>query len=426
MYSSTRGVSEPRKAMMAVAKVTWEDQYETVHTAPARLEDTSASGACFRVKVPIEAGTRVRVSWCRDDFSGTTRWCRAADGEYVMGMRRDEVARTAPDRTVKRVQAGSGREAEMTAATAAVVASEQSIPRQRQVIRRGTLRPVPGPEPLALVRVTFPAAVIREPVIGFEIANRVTAHEAAAGERMDASAARQKRTTSLFEERTAMPKKWLNLGARKQNPEGATGNGNSAAEAAGASHVSAVTAGDARMATPRGDLLLLEDVYRSAGIVEPRMGYSINKVVEMLKNDHLRGLGDEVKRASVLMALNAAGIRLEDIMQDAAQRQSAVAAYEGEQRKKFEEYWSRRAEENTLLQAEMERVTRQYVERMNRNLTEVQQEKEAFQKWQSAMQHEVLQISEAATLCAQPAVYESSNEQPAAGGGGQSLTAKSA
>ena len=141
MYSSTRGVSEPRKAMMAVAKVTWEDQYETVHTAPARLEDTSASGACFRVKVPIEAGTRVRVSWCRDDFSGTTRWCRAADGEYVMGMRRDEVARTAPDRTVKRVQAASGREAEMTAATAAVVASEQSIPRQRQVIRRGRCVP---------------------------------------------------------------------------------------------------------------------------------------------------------------------------------------------------------------------------------------------------------------------------------------------
>ena len=52
------------------------------------------------------------------------------------------------------------------------------------------------------------------------------------------------------------------------------------------------------------------------------MGYSINKVVEMLKNDHLRGLGDEVKRASVLMALNAAAIWLEDIMQDAAQRQS--------------------------------------------------------------------------------------------------------
>jgi|SRR5580658_3605324 hypothetical protein len=158
--------------------------------------------------------------------------------------------------------------------------------------------------------------------------------------------------------------------------------------------------------------------------MEPRMGYSITKVVEMLSNDHLRGLGDEVKRASVLMALNAAGVPLGDILQDAAQRQAAVAAYEVEQRMKFEEYWSRRAEENSALQTEMERVTRQYVERMNRNLTEVQQEKEAFQKWQTAMQHEVLRISEAVTLCAQPAVYESSNKQAA--GGGQGLVAKSA
>jgi hypothetical protein len=130
------------------------------------------------------------------------------------------------------------------------------------------------------------------------------------------------------------------------------------------------------------------------------MGYSITKVVETLSNDHLRGLGDEVKRASVLMALSAAGIPLGDILQDSAQRQSALAACEVEQRKKFEEYWTRRAEKNPLLQSEMERVTRQYMERMNRNLTGVQQEKDALQKWQTAMQHEVLRISEAVTLCA--------------------------
>jgi hypothetical protein len=73
----------------------------------------------------------------------------------------------------------------------------------------------------------------------------------------------------------------------------------------------------------------------------------------------------------------------------------------------------------------MERVTRQYVEKMNRNLTEVQQEKEAFQKWQNAMQYEVLQISEAVTLCAQPAVFEPAGERPAAPSSAN-LVAKSA
>jgi hypothetical protein len=79
------------------------------------------------------------------------------------------------------------------------------------------------------------------------------------------------------------------------------------------------------------------------------------------------------------------------------------------------------------MQSEMERVTRQYVKRMNRNLTEVRQEKNAFQKWPPAMQHEVLRISEAVTLCAQPAVYESSTEeQPATTTTSESLVAKTA
>jgi Arc/MetJ family transcription regulator len=130
------------------------------------------------------------------------------------------------------------------------------------------------------------------------------------------------------------------------------------------------------------------------------MGYSITKVGETLSNDHLRRLGDEVKRASVLMALSAAGIPLGDILQDSAQRQPALAACEVEQRKKFEKCRTPRAEKNTLLQSEMEPVTRQYMERMNRNLTGVQQEKDVLQKWQTAVQHEVLQISEAVTLCA--------------------------
>src|SRR5271156_5984235 len=476
MDSTTRGAGEPRKAMMAVAKVSWEDGDETVHTAPARIEDTSPSGACFRLKVPIEAGTRIHVSWCRDEFSGAAKWCRADDGEFVVGMQRDQVARPAQLRMaprlnvvnpramettsmvradtprVRQVEAPYSRrvdtprvrqvEAEAQSARAVDepivreasapsvrevdVAVErhgpvgtrepphipefvQSISAQRPLIRRGTLAPIAKPAPLPLLRVTFPPAVIHEPMIGFDIA-RVNVRDSAprlttAGEPTNSSMQYQKRTTSFFEERTDMQNKWLNLGNRRQQQDGGNGGSN------GAPGMN----GDATMATPRGDLLLLEDIYRTAGIMEPRMGYSITKVVEMLRSDHLRGLGDEVKRASVLMALSAAGIPLGDILQDAAHRQAAVAAYEVDQRNKFEEYWSRRAEENSQLQAEMERVTRQYVERMNRNLTEVQQEKEAFQKWQNGMQYEVLQISEAVTLCAQPAVFETpAAERPAA------------
>jgi hypothetical protein len=52
----------------------------------------------------------------------------------------------------------------------------------------------------------------------------------------------------------------------------------------------------------------MEDIYRAAGIVGPRRGYSINKVVEMLHSEHIRGLSKEMKRPSVLMTLDAAGV----------------------------------------------------------------------------------------------------------------------
>src|ERR1700676_1869797 len=40
----------------------------------------------------------------------------------------------------------------------------------------------------------------------------------------------------------------------------------------------------------QGDLQSMEDIYRAAGISNPRMGYSINKVVDMIGSEHIRGL----------------------------------------------------------------------------------------------------------------------------------------
>jgi hypothetical protein len=46
--------------------------------------------------------------------------------------------------------------------------------------------------------------------------------------------------------------------------------------------------------------------------------------------------------------------------------------------------------------------------------------------WQHTMQYEVLQISAAVTLCAQPTVFETATQRPAEAGGGQNTVAKSA
>jgi hypothetical protein len=364
MKSTTRGLLEPRRAMMAVVKATWEDRDETVDTAPARIEATSPSGACFRLKVLIEPETRVDVSSCRDGFSGMTKWCREDHGEYLAGMQRDRLASRGLARIVPKMQVPSVRQVDIPDVRQADAPRVRPVDRpivrelerpslhemepeeqeeaQEEVqeelqememrsarlpVPPGTLTPIPRPKPLRLLRITFPPAVIQKPLIGYEIALDYSRDEATTRESKDSSAQYQKRTTSFleeqyrkrttsfFEQRTEMPNKRLNLGSKGQQNEGANGGGG-----IGAAHLSPGMAGDTTLAPPRGDLLLLEDIYRTTGIMEPRIGYSITKVVEMLSNDHLRGLGDEVQRASVLMALNAAGVPLGDILQDAAQR----------------------------------------------------------------------------------------------------------
>jgi hypothetical protein len=89
------------------------------------------------------------------------------------------------------------------------------------------------------------------------------------------------------------------------------------------------------------ELLAFDEIYRSAGIKGPRMGYSIAKVVEMLHNEHIRNLNAEMKRASLLMALEAAGVQVDEVLQDATLRQRALNSYEAIQRKHLEEYEAR-------------------------------------------------------------------------------------
>jgi len=165
-------------------------------------------------------------------------------------------------------------------------------------------------------------------------------------------------------------------------------------------------------AAPQGDLLPLEDVYRATGILDARAGYNVLKVVEMLSSSHIRELPDDMRRASVLMALDAAGISVEEILKDARLRLEALATYEADQERRLKESESRKLQENAEIQLEMERVSEHYLERMNRNLDEVGAERNPFSNWQTMKQQEVQRISDAVGLCEKRAVSKPSSATP--------------
>ena len=74
--------------MWAVAEVSWEDQTGKPNHESATLEDTSASGACVRLKSPVHVGSFVTIKWHREQFSAVARNCRADGKEFLLGVRR--------------------------------------------------------------------------------------------------------------------------------------------------------------------------------------------------------------------------------------------------------------------------------------------------------------------------------------------------
>jgi len=170
-------------------------------------------------------------------------------------------------------------------------------------------------------------------------------------------------------------------------------------EPAAASPTPAVRSSDDRIAASRMDLPDVDEIYRAAGIKGPRLGYTIEKVIEMLQSEHIKALRAETKRASLLMALEAAGVQVDEVLHDATLRQHALTSHEAAQRKRLEEYEARKAQENAAIQAEAERVAAEYAARISHNLGEVARARESFRNWQAKKQQEAQGIVAAVALC---------------------------
>jgi hypothetical protein len=152
------------------------------------------------------------------------------------------------------------------------------------------------------------------------------------------------------------------------------------------------------------ELHSMEEIYRAAGVVSPQQGYSVHKVAETLRSDAIRGLSTEMKRIAVLMALDAAGVTIEQIQADAKSRQEALDRYEAEQRRVVEEEWVRRAEETKHIQMELEQIKAYYAARMNRNQQRAARERSTFNAWLEQKRREAKAIAGVQDLCVKTAL----------------------
>ena len=152
---------------------------------------------------------------------------------------------------------------------------------------------------------------------------------------------------------------------------------------------------------PNAKLSSFEEIYHKSSFktATSTAAWDILKVADMLNSEHLHGLSPAGKHSALLMALEAADVAVEDMLQDAVQRQRVLNEYEDEQRRRMEEFEKIKLAENERLGQEMEGICSQYRLRIAGGGQEIERERATFREWQERKDREQRRISEAASAC---------------------------
>jgi hypothetical protein len=152
---------------------------------------------------------------------------------------------------------------------------------------------------------------------------------------------------------------------------------------------------DATFAAPVTTPTDLAEIYASAQIPTPAHGYTVLKVAEMLQSEHIRALPADVKHRSILVALEAAGVKVAEIVEDAVQRDRALDTYERVMQKHLEELRAQKEAENKAIEQEINTRVAELRAKIDQNAAEVKVEQDTLLAWRVRKRHEEDRIAEA-------------------------------
>jgi hypothetical protein len=146
---------------------------------------------------------------------------------------------------------------------------------------------------------------------------------------------------------------------------------------------------------PASDAATPEAIYAAAQITTPQHGFSILKVAAMLESEHIRELPADVRRKSVLVALDAAQVPVKEIVADAVRRDRALDTYERVLQQNLESLRKSAEEDNQRLEAEIQRHAAELRARIEQNNSALARAGEQFATWRAGKQLEESRIASA-------------------------------
>jgi Asp-tRNA(Asn)/Glu-tRNA(Gln) amidotransferase A subunit family amidase len=197
-----------------------------------------------------------------------------------------------------------------------------------------------------------------------------------------------------------MTKKWYNMFVSVDAPAAEAESAESASPAARpdaaqmVAQIAATVPTESKFSTPVRNPTSFDEIYKAAEIPPPAHGYTIEKVGAMLQSEHLRGLSAEVKRSSILVALEASGAKIEDVIQDAVRRDRALDGYERVLQKSLNDIQLKKTEENRQIEAEMNKMLGEFRARIQANNEAIAKETERFSAWRTQKQAEEKNIAD--------------------------------
>ena len=193
-----------------------------------------------------------------------------------------------------------------------------------------------------------------------------------------------------------MSKKWYNYFVETNADDSSVSSlGNAAGAPARVTDVVPDATADTAFTEPIANSTELEDIYRSAKISVPPHGYSVLKVAEMLQSEHIKALPADVKKKSILVALDAAGVKISEIVEDAVQRDRALDTYERVLTKNLEGLRAQTDAENKRLQDEVNQKIAELKAKIDENTKEAAREQDELIKWRARKRQEEDRIAEA-------------------------------
>jgi hypothetical protein len=179
------------------------------------------------------------------------------------------------------------------------------------------------------------------------------------------------------------------------SPDAAEGSQGPRTAAQTVAEIASGVSAEPKFDSPVTNPMSFEEIYRAAEISLPSHGFSILKIIDLLQSEHIRNLSKEVKRSSLLLALEAAGVKAQEVVQDAVRRDKALDTFERMQQKNLEELERQKTKENQELKAEIDRRINEMQSRIQANNDELTKEKERFYGWQLKKQQEEQKIADA-------------------------------